>query len=68
MEYTLSKPVRKLSYPYVALVAVTGMLKYYVEFFDISLVLRSIAALIRQKFKLIFINCDLFHYLIAVRT
>ena len=41
---------------------------YSVASYDISLILCSAAALFRQQFKLIFMNCVLFHYLIAVRT
>ena len=55
-------------YPDVVLFAVTGRLNYSVAFNDISLILRSIAVLFRQEFKLIFINCVLHHYLIAVRA
>ena len=60
--------VELLIYPDVTLVAVTGRLNYSVAFYDISLILRSIAALIIQLFKFIYIDCALLHYLIAVRT
>ena len=53
---------------YIALVAVTGRLKLLVAFYDISLIIRSVAELFRQLFKLIFVNCVLFQYFIAVRA
>ena len=54
--------------PDVAFVGVKVIQIYSVSFCDISLILRSMAALFMELFELILFNCILLNYVTAVRA